>query len=460
MAPMEPWQRVWIDANTFTTDIHSLINCTDCHQGQSVEDMDMAHTDMVVSPTEQADVTCAKCHPAITAAAANSLHNTLAGYDTVLHERSIPENHLVLEEMESYHCDSCHASCGDCHVSQPTSVGGGFLQGHTFLEEPTMSRNCTACHGSRVKDEYYGAHEEIPSDVHFRGRMACNDCHTGQEMHGITTADATHRYDGAQGPSCESCHQAELGAGSGILQHEIHGTESIACQVCHSVSYTNCSNCHVERNEENTPFFSVEENWLGFYIARNELRNSDRPYEYVTVRHVPIDEHSFSFYGENLLPNFSNRSTWAYTTPHNTQRITPQTQRCTSCHGNDAVFLTADKVAPEELAANTGIIVPAAPPLPEGYEDVITGEATPTQASESDGGDFWGDGSSETQPTEPPAGDFWGDSGATTPTPEGDFWGGDAEPATQPTEESNFWGSDNTTNQATPSNEGGSFWDN
>jgi hypothetical protein len=128
----------------------------------------------------------------------------------------------------------CHTSCGDCHISQPASVGGGFIDGHNFNKEPSMTRNCTACHGSRVGNEYMGKHEDIKADVHFRqGRMKCVDCHSGKEMHGYPQACDTchaapetgvvpppeHRYDGIQSPSCESCHAAVTIGIDGIEMH-------------------------------------------------------------------------------------------------------------------------------------------------------------------------------------------------------------------------------------------------
>jgi hypothetical protein len=454
VAPVEPWERVWIDVETYTEDIHSLINCTECHLGQSVDDMELAHEGMVSSPTADAERTCGSCHPKITEAAKNSLHNTLAGYDTVVYERSLPEVHPVIEEMESYHCNDCHASCGDCHVSQPASSGGGLLEGHLFLEEPSMSRNCTACHGSRVKDEYYGAHEEFPSDVHFRARMSCNDCHTADEMHGMNM-DATHRYDGAPEPSCESCHEDQVGVGSGIYQHEIHGTETLSCQTCHSVGYTQCTNCHVERTEDSDiPFYSVESHELDFAIAKNILRSADRPWDYNVVRHVPIDIDSFSFYGENLLANFDARPTWAYATPHNIQRNTPQTESCLTCHSNDDVFLTEAKVVPEEWEANRAIMLEEAPPLPDGYENVITGQEDAAPAAEaesdSDDGGFWGsDGGDDADaPADDDAGGFWGSDGgddADAPADDdaGDFWGSDGgDDADAPADDDadSFWG--------------------
>lgn len=445
MAPLEPWERVWIDATAYKTDVHSLINCTDCHGGTALDDMNAAHVGMNPSPASDPQ-SCGVCHPDITPADAASLHTTLRGYDTVLYTRSTPENHAILEEMESNHCASCHTTCGDCHISQPASVGGGLLKGHTFVKTPPMSQTCTGCHGSRIKNEYFGLNEELPADAHFRTRMACSACHTADEVHGVgMTLNADHRYDGVQSPTCESCHQDKVGVGSGIEQHEVHGTEILSCQACHSIAYTNCSNCHVEKNENGLPFFKVEEHALGFYLGRNPLQNGERPYRFVPVRHVPIDLNSFSFYGENLLPNFNRLPTWVYSTPHNIQKITPQNQACENCHGNDDLFLTLDKVVLAEREANKGVIVDKAPPLPEGY--VKKADSTPTAESDGGGGDgFWGDGGSEASPTPATGDDFWGGSGSSEPTPTptvsgDDFWGGgNSQPTPTPTEAGDFWG--------------------
>ena len=472
MAPVEPWERVWIDAETYAQDIHSLINCTTCHLGESVDDMERAHAGMVESPTENAIETCGQCHPTITTASMDSLHMTLAGYDEVLYERSMPEDHPQIEEAQQYHCNSCHASCGDCHVSQPSNVGGGLLEGHAFVEEPSMSRNCTACHGSRVKDEYYGAHEGITSDVHFRARMSCNDCHTADEMHGVGI-DANHRYDGAPNPACESCHEDQVGIGSGILQHELHGTEILSCQSCHSTSYTNCTNCHVERNEDDIPFYSVESHELDFRIGRNVLRSNDRPYLYTPVRHVPIDPESLSFY-EVDFENFDAVPTWAHATPHNIQRITPQTESCLACHENPAVFLTEDAVVPEERAANADVIIDVVPPLPDGYENVITGQENQAPSASDDASDdgFWGSGdTSADDETEQDTGDdgFWGSGDTSTEDASDsddadDFWGsGDTstEDASDSDDADDFWGSgDTSTEDDSDSDDADDFWGN
>ncbi len=378
MPPVEAWEKVFIDGEAYVEDVHSFINCTSCHGGEPVDDMEAAHVGIAerVDPEQS----CADCHPNITSYAMESLHYTLEGYDTALYHRSSPEHFETLEYMESYHCDSCHASCSDCHVSQPFSVGGGLLDGHSFVRTPPMSRTCTACHGSRVKNEYYGSNEGYPGDVHLRqARLACVDCHDGNQMHGIDPQaedgylDAKHRYDGYREPRCETCHEDQVGVGSGILEHEIHGTEILSCQVCHSVAYTNCVNCHVDRTEDDIPYFSVEEHSLDFLIGQNPLRSNERPYRYVPVRHIPVDINSFSAYGDDLLNNFLNRPTWAYATPHNIQRNTAQTASCSNCHSNDDIFLTADKVAEfERGGANLGVIVDAAPPIPPTSGNIIS----------------------------------------------------------------------------------------
>ena len=402
---MEVWEKVLIDTAAMQTDVHSTVPCTGCHGGHNVPDKAEAHTDMIADPSVDAEAACGACHPDIAPFQEFSLHNNLAGYDTALYERSTPENHPLIEEGEGYHCNSCHTTCGQCHVSQPASVGGGLINGHVFNRTPSMSRQCTACHGSRVKNEYTGAHEGLPADVHLRsGRMVCTDCHTSGDMHGVDhitvgedgtlTSTVAHRYDGEQSPTCVSCHADQVGIGSGNPYHEEHGMELLSCQVCHSIAYSNCTDCHLERSADDVPYFRLEEEDLGFYIGRNPLRTAERPYRYVPVRHVPDYPELFALYGEDILNNFDARPTWTYATPHNIQRNTPQTESCETCHGNDAVFLTPDKVRPEELIANANVIVPHAPPPPSAYQylpppgvDIISPEAPSTDPLDAPSGD-------------------------------------------------------------------------
>ena len=233
---------------------HGEIACIDCHGGIDAPEKDEAHTDMVARPSEGSAPVCAECHEEQTATAANSLHVTQEGYWTILEERGADRNHPGMQEMFGNHCSSCHTSCGDCHVSQPASVGGGLLDGHVFTDRPPMTRTCTACHGSRVGNEYMGKNEGVLADVHFRqGRMTCTACHEGEQMHGspvdeTETVEAAHRYAGEQGPSCESCHDPDDSAARDVREHRIHA-DVVSCQVCHSTTYINCDSCHVQVSE-------------------------------------------------------------------------------------------------------------------------------------------------------------------------------------------------------------------
>lgn len=357
MPPLEAWERVLVSQAAVSEDVHASIPCTQCHGGSDVADFAAAHEGIVVDPSDAPSQVCSTCHSEIQQAANGSLHMTLAGYDTALYMRSIPENHPALEEMEANHCNNCHATCGQCHISQPTSAGGGLLEGHEFVQKPPLTRTCTGCHGSRVRNEYTGRNEGYPADVHFaQARMACVDCHGADEMHGVGLENVTHRYDGTRTPKCEVCHADAIGADSTVQQHTLHG-DKVACQVCHSVEYKNCASCHVQRNEDGVRFYTIDPSWMDFQIGLNTNPTEERPWSYVLVRHVPVDPQSFEFYGADLLPNFSARPTWLEATPHNIQRNTPQTSSCDNCHGSAELFLTEGDVLPEELGANQSVIV-------------------------------------------------------------------------------------------------------
>jgi thiosulfate/3-mercaptopyruvate sulfurtransferase len=323
-------------------------------------DFEAAHEGIVREPASAE--ACGDCHPDQVATDATSLHSNLAGYTAVLEARSAPEKMAQLDEMMDNHCESCHTTCGQCHVSRPTNLGGGLLAGHEFKEIPPMNLTCTGCHGSRIDDEYKGKNEGVRADVHWmRAGMSCFECHSADELHGAL-GEFEQRYDGPATPGCQDagCHP-DVVAESGLTYHSGFHFEAMSCQVCHSTTYKNCYSCHVAQ-EDGVPFYQIEPSVMAFKIGRNPLQSEDRPWEYVPVRHVPVDSESFAYYGEDLLPNFDALPTWKYATPHNIQRTTPQTETCNSCHGNSEVFLTADDVLPEEQEANADVIVEDLPP--------------------------------------------------------------------------------------------------
>lgn len=373
----EPWEKVWVDAVQFPGSIHGLNGCVGCHGGVQSPDKETAHAGLVVNPSKDAQALCGKCHPDIVSYNTSSLHANQTGFYTVMNARSAPRSHAGLKAAIDGNCTSCHTTCGECHVSQPAMAGGGFVNGHLFSRTPSMTANCAVCHSSRVGNEYLGKNDGQPADVHFeQGGMDCMQCHNAHEIHGqpddcsschpgpqnSAVQPPDHRYGGIQSPRCESCH-ANISAGQDeILMHQMHGS-NLSCQVCHSVAYTNCDGCHVTgKDPAGKPIYELESVYSMFLIGRNPMQSYERPYRYVPVRHVPVTRDIFDLFGANLLPNFDQVETWKYTTPHNIQRRTPQTESCNACHGNPAVFLTADKIAPDELEANRKVIVDSPPP--------------------------------------------------------------------------------------------------
>jgi len=356
VAPLEPWARVFVKESFLETN-HGKIECVECHKGdeEAFDDKAAAHEGLVAYPSEEADTYCASCHQEEVASFENSLHKTQEGY----YERFIIRAGYDIrsagheQELEGFKddCGKCHASCGQCHVSRPRSVQGGFIsgQGHEFKKSPDLAENCTACHGSRVGEEYTGAHLNIKPDVHyFSLAKRCEFCHTGYEMHGGDGTLLTYRFDedNTAAPTCESCHS---GLESDNSYHTMHWSGAsgvtMSCQVCHSQSYKNCSGCHVGEGITGTSYLSFE-------IGRNYLQSNERykDYDYITLRHIPIAPNTYRGWGLTDLQNFeTTEPTWKMTIPHNIQRWTPQTQvdegqSCGSACHNSQYYLTADDI--------------------------------------------------------------------------------------------------------------------
>jgi hypothetical protein len=361
---LEAWEKVLVSEESFFETLHGRYGCITCHGGTpGAGGKEAAHEGLVREPASAE--ACGDCHAEQVATEAGSLHTNLAGYGTVLAARSAPAKMAQLNVMMGNHCETCHTTCGQCHVSRPTNLGGGLVAGHLFKETPPMNLTCTGCHGSRIEDEYKGKNEGVPADVHWiKGGLPCFACHSADEMHGAL-GQAEHRYDGSPTPSCQDadCHP-NVAPGDGIQQHTEFHFAALSCQTCHSTTYKNCYSCHVAM-ENGTAYFRTEPSEMLFKIGLNPLQGPDRPWKYVPLRHVPIDRDSFAYYGEDLLPNFDALPTWKYATPHNIQRITPQNETCGSCHGNAEFFLTVDDVISDELEANKDVIVKEIPfPMP------------------------------------------------------------------------------------------------
>ncbi len=355
MAPLEPWKRVFIDPS-FLESLHGQIECTYCHLGdETARVKDGSHVGLIAHPSEEEpDYFCAPCHENMVETHKNSLHWTIegyyerfelrAGYD--IRESGDPH---ALEEYQK-ECGACHAGCGQCHVMRPISVGSGMDWGHEFRKTPDQTKNCTACHGSRIGDEYTGAHTGYQADVHYiPGAKKCEYCHSGDEMHGGDGTQLTYRYDedNTAAPRCENCHADTKESNTYHTEHWAgNAGVTLSCHVCHSQPYTNCNGCHVGgEGITGLPY-------LTFEIGRNYLKSNSRykDYDYITVRHIPISPETYTDFGVTELDNFENSEpTWKMAAPHNIRRWTPQTETeegkgCgSSCHNSD-YYLRSDDI--------------------------------------------------------------------------------------------------------------------
>lgn len=381
----DPVAKVLVDGAKFMKTVHGTLGCINCHGGVQSADMKTAHTGVVRNPSDKPEATCGKCHTDVIAHKDGSMHINLTGIWTSVSARSLPSEHPALRKALAENCTSCHTTCGDCHVSQPASVGGGFVNGHLFSKNPSTLLNCGACHNTTVGNEYLGKQQgQAQPDIHFaKAQMDCVNCHTGQKMHGqgaecischkgpstATVKPKDHLYDGVQAPRCESCHVNVSTGQDGVIFHQMHGSK-LSCQVCHAVPYTNNNGYHIIADPKTgKATVKFEPGSLLFLIGKNPDQNYERPYMYVPVRHIPLARDTFDFYSKNLLSNFDNLITWMIATPHNIQLHTPQTESCNACHGNAALFLTSDKVAPDELQANQKVI--ATPPPMVGSSGLV-----------------------------------------------------------------------------------------
>ena len=333
---------------------------------QPAPDKEGAHVGVIADPSSAAAAVCGACHDSVVDAFAGSLHDALTGEHNAIQTRS---GHPVEDEADwsdgfGAACEGCHATCGECHVSRPRSVGGGLVSGHVFDRTPSMINQCTACHGSRIGEEFRGTHRDeidgYKGDAHYLAGYRCEFCHGAAEIHG---AKADHRLAVESAPQCVDCHS---GLERANTWHSFH-FEALSCQVCHAQDYKNCESCHVGSGLE-------KPSWLGFKIGINPLP-AERTATYVTLRHVPVAPDTYDAWsGGSPLSAFDAAPTWKYASPHNIQRWTSRTavasgEACSAaCHETPATedgwFLRQVDLdaRPDEADANAHLIVPDSAP--------------------------------------------------------------------------------------------------
>jgi cytochrome c3-like protein len=415
-----------------TGSVHQTNDCVACHGGvDGTDDRAAAHAGMQRMPGA---AQCGQCHETVAALAASSLHTAVAGMPPVLQDRGVTfADDSLAKARFQVQCAKCHlantdgqTACGSCHVSVPPSAGGGFLAGHRFFRTPSTESNCTACHGSRVKDEYYGQNgallarnaAALPADspwksyalapdVHEAKGMGCDACHSPGEMHGVGAYPGVDRYGIVGTPQCLDCHgpgkaDAQAFASVGFMHNATH-LGKLDCQICHAQPYKNCFGCHTDVDSKGTGFYRINETdptraartaagaptvagdaLMAFRVGKNPKAGLSGK-AYSVLRHVPVDPDVFRYSGANevagLIPDMNALPTWKHATPHSISRRTPIQASCYNCHGPEyARFWLTDPVGsaagwvPDPVAnpyyqfevdANAGVVQPA--PIPLGF---------------------------------------------------------------------------------------------
>jgi 3-mercaptopyruvate sulfurtransferase SseA len=393
--------------------------CTYCHGGtDSGTDRATAHS--AGFDPFAASSACELCHASVVTEAGAGLHTTLGGYDYILAQRGFGDvDPAEAQARFEKQCTKCHTAdpaaadpmgqtnCGQCHVSVPATAGGGLLAGHAFQMTPSMDNNCTACHGSRVKDEYYGQNNDLlgrnktafgtgspwkdasftlAPDVHKQAGYDCVFCHEEAEMHGSghPVAGTGDRYDVTTAPACETCHDALVGGND--FHSAIHFA-NLDCQVCHTQPYKNCFNCHTDVTSDGVAFYKINQGdptlaarkaassapdsvapdaLMTFRAGNNPRFGEAGQKRYAVLRHVPVDRDVFAYTGDNALaglipeagtgaPDMGSSPTWKRATPHSIARQTAITSSCYNCHSTvdfsfqkDPRFWLTDPVADAE----------------------------------------------------------------------------------------------------------------
>jgi hypothetical protein len=175
---------------------------------------------------------------------------------------------------------------------------------------------------------YYGEGLGTQPDVHLtKAGFTCMDCHTTGDMHNEANVIYEHRYQVEALPTCEQCHGD---VSKDNLYHRMH-IEDMSCHTCHSQDYNNCGNCHVGGEGARITHYQ------GYKIGLNPIPE-ERPYKYSVLRRTLAAPDSWSHYGVEDLPNFSDKPLFNYTTPHGILRWTrrtevPEGESCsTNCH--------------------------------------------------------------------------------------------------------------------------------
>lgn len=349
---------------------HGDVDCISCHtQLNNTEEAATPnwHAATIRDPSADGGQVCASCHgQEMVDTFKASLHFTMNGVAKGLCERlkQTPNSQELFDEIffepEMYMgCNTCHATCGQCHVSKPNITGGGLLNSHAF-GKPSPESSCAPCHYENA--DY---HQEV--DVHAtKHGLSCLDCHTDLvEFHGRSLADMPEgklHYKGpdskATGPietnmkndvvqvTCEQCHAEK------VQDHPVKGVDHFSkmdCAACHSLPYSNCFGCHDgEKPEYVGAWGNGDPDTLNVKLGLSIP--GDPNSKLTTLNHAGMAEGAF---GEGApvidTKNPATKSMWTAfashfiaTTPLVSDAAKASGKMCDNCHnGNLEIFLQA-----------------------------------------------------------------------------------------------------------------------
>lgn len=337
-----------VDRALLDKDPHFAQGCASCHKGnEGGADKASAHQSLVRRPSDDLAV-CGACHEDIAKTYKTSLHYTTIGQRHGVIGRFSAESAKTFDaKVFPRACQSCHASCGDCHVKAPV-IGGisiGLIKGHQFVKRDE-GKTCAFCHGGRVYPEFTGEYGGSP-DVHYQKGMICLDCHKKAELHGDGNTYAS-RHEVKGKPSCVACHKP--GSEKAAKAETAHGQHvgKVGCAACHaSAAYRNCADCHLWKGATSNP---------GFILG---LSPKDKK-TVTTLRLIPTVRDSFKPAGVEM-ENFDSIPNYWQTFPHNIRKRTERTRACEVCHEERQGFLTKDTLIKDGSKANESLIVTPKP---------------------------------------------------------------------------------------------------
>ena len=344
ITPKAYHKRFLIDKTLLDKDPHFINGCSSCHKGDEKSiDQEKAHTGIIKKPSADLKI-CSDCHGDITKAYQSAPHYTVQGMLNKVSKRlSKKEETIFIEKVFGQSCKSCHASCGDCHVSSPSKEGTstGLLRGHSFVKKDE-GKTCAVCHGGRVYPEYTGKHNPSP-DVHFQRGMACIDCHKKSHLHGGPNGAGKNEKMIQNKPNCSDCHK--LGREAKVTARLAHARHegNVSCYGCHSQSqYNNCYNCHIGKGATSK---------LGFILG---IDPGDKK-TLTTLRAIPVARDTFLSAGIKM-ESFDEVPDYRSTSVHSIQKSTDRTRSCDTCHVKRKGFLSKDTLMKNGSKANESLI--------------------------------------------------------------------------------------------------------